>query len=74
MKKSSYLPSSLSTIFSGLSFSIFEYGIELASKRVTILSELIRNNGGRYLQFKEVNLDNLPDFVISSKSLNLAVK
>ena len=69
-----------SLIFANITFSIFEYGVDLAAKRANVIIEIIKNNGGSYIPIKQsififnlVTENNLPDYVISSKALNLPV-
>jgi len=45
-----------SLIFSSLTFSIFEHGLDLTTKRAKIIIEIIRNNGGKYLQLRKSNI------------------
>ena len=42
-----------STIFTSLTFSIYEYGSDLACKRAKLMEDIIKNNGGNLIQIKE---------------------
>ena len=39
-------------IFEGLKFSIIPHSKDLAQKKTTIISEIIKKNGGRYYDIK----------------------
>jgi hypothetical protein len=67
-------------LFKNMKFSIYEYGNELAPKRSKILKEIVEKNGGLFILYNKsilidylVTTDNLPDFIISVKKLNLSV-
>jgi len=55
--KTSYMmktaPVSTIQIFSNLKFSIYEYGVDLTSKRANIISGIIKNNGGKILNLNQ---------------------
>ena len=45
-----------SSLFVGLTFSIYEFGVELTSKRANIVIDIIKINGGKYIKLKESNI------------------
>ena len=45
-----------STLFTNITFSIFEYGVDLTIRRANIVIDIIKNNGGKYIQLKESNI------------------
>ncbi len=71
-----------STMFTNLSFSLFECGVDLAPKRAKIFLDIVKSNGGKGIPLNEgkrslffilVEEKNLPDYVLTSKQITLQV-
>ena len=57
-------------MFSGLSFTIVPFSIDIGKKRKKILEDIIIKNKGKIINLEKINSKLIPDFILTSKNVN----
>ena len=57
-------------MFSGLSFTVVPFSIDIGLKRKKILEDIIIKNKGKIINLENININLIPDFILTSRNVN----
>jgi DNA polymerase/3'-5' exonuclease PolX len=57
-------------MFTGLSFTVVPYSIDIGKKRKKILEDIIIKHKGKIINLEQINSKLIPDFILTSKNVN----
>ena len=56
-------------MFTGLTFTVVPFSIDIGLKRKKILEDIIVKNGGKIIILEKINAKLIPDFILTSKNV-----
>ena len=56
-------------MFTGLTFTVVPFSIDIGLKRKKILEDIIIKNEGKIIYLEKINYKLIPDFILTSKNV-----